>query len=140
MLTFYRLPIVVFLKIIPLLLVQVHLNELWYCLISIIYVPRFSRVSQKNPEENLRVQLIYRWVLCWCIDSILFCCLADKYHGIIGWTCSFMEAATGLSNGEEEEGAGPRDAILGPKPRCIAQVILQDWGQWPCLRPSRCGP
>jgi hypothetical protein len=36
-----------------------------------------------------------------------------------------MEAATGLSNGEEEEGAGPRDAILGPKPRCIAQVILQ---------------
>lgn len=80
MLTFYRLPIVVFLKIIPLLLVQVHLNELWYCVISIIYVPRFSCVSHKNPEENLRVQLIYRWVLCWCIDSILFCCLADKYH------------------------------------------------------------
>jgi hypothetical protein len=52
MLTFYRLPIVVFLKNIPLLLVQVHLNEVWYCVISIIYVPRFSRVSHKNPEEN----------------------------------------------------------------------------------------
>jgi hypothetical protein len=66
MLTFYRLPIVVFLKNIPLLLVQVHLNEVWYCVISIIYVPRFSRVSHRNPEENLR------WVLDGSAFSISF--------------------------------------------------------------------